>query len=117
MIRRVVAVIGILALAGTMLSSMPATASEALDCCNGVMCPLHAGHPANCDANGSGTALKSCPVQAAAHYTAAIVFVLLVPAVLHQELVSEAAIAFLPSLHSDVEPSVDSPPPRLRLIA
>jgi hypothetical protein len=111
MMRRLIAVVGTLALALTILPNVPDPNSGSA-CCNGIMCPLHSGHPANCDANGSGTALKSCPVQAAAHYTATIVFVLLAPAVLHQELVSEPAIAFLPNLHSDVEPSVDSPPPR-----
>jgi len=117
MIRRVAALIGILALATTIVPNMPGGAPAALDCCNGIMCPYHAEHAANCDTHGSESTLKPCPVQASVHYMATFVFVLLAPAVLHQEVLSEPSIAFAPSLYSDIGPSIDSPPPRLLLIA
>jgi hypothetical protein len=120
MVRRVIAVLGILALAVTTVPSVPDAASEALDCCNGIMCPMHApqDNPPNCglDRNGS-SALKPCPVQAAAHYTAAIVFVLLAPMILHDDVRSEPAIAFLPNFSPDAEGRVESPPPRFPLTA
>jgi hypothetical protein len=120
MVRRVIAILGILTLAVTTVPSGLDAASEALDCCNGIMCPMHApqDNPPNCgmDRNGS-SALKPCPVQAAAHYTAAIVFVLLAPMILHDDVRSEPTIAFLPNFSPDAEGRVESPPPRFPLIA
>jgi hypothetical protein len=119
MVRRVIAVVGILALVVTLLPRMPGFASEAADCCNGIMCPMHKAenHAANCDDMKGSGAVKSCPVQAAVHYTATIVFVLLAPAALDHEIVSEPAMGLLPSLYSNTEFRVDSPPPRLPLSA
>ena len=119
MMRRAIAVLGTLALAVTLLPSMPESAFEALECCNGVTCPMHAAQvqQPNCDMdqNGSSAALKPCPVQAAVHYTAATVFVLLAPTILYHDVRSEPAIAFLPKFAPNAERRVDSPPPRLLL--
>ena len=103
------------------LTILPGTnlASEAPDCCKGIMCPMHEAQPhgMSCDmgTNGSGCALKCLPGQGAAHYTATIVFVLFAPTMLQRALASEPAIAFLPRRTPDALPRVDSPPPRLPL--
>ncbi|PYU26153.1 MAG: hypothetical protein DMG32_10295 [Acidobacteria bacterium] len=121
MARRIIAVLGTLALAVTIVPSGLDAISLALDCCNGIMCPMHAEQrqAANCDmgTNGSSAALKPCPVQAAAHYTAAIIFVLLAPLILHDDARSEPAIAFLSNFLPNVERRVESPPPRLPVTA
>jgi hypothetical protein len=113
--RRFVAVIGVLALALTIAPAGLESTSLALDCCNGVMCPMHAEkHEApSCDMAGSPSAvLKPCPVQAAVHYTAAIVFVLSAPVVLQSACPSEPSIGFLPSFFLNAERRIESPPPR-----
>ena len=118
--RRLIAVVGILALAATIVPNKSDAASQGLDCCNGIMCPMHAAetHAANCDMDKNGLAeLKPCPVQAAAHYTAAIVFVLLAPMMLQDDDRSEPARVFLPNSSPNAECRVDSPPPRLPLTA
>lgn len=78
---------------------------------------MHAvpAHALDCgmDMKGSSAQLKPCPVQAAAHYTAAIIFVLRAPTILHDDARSEPAIAFLPAFSPEAERRVDSPPPRL----
>ena len=121
MLRRVIAVLGILALAVTAVPSVPDAASEALDCCNGIMCPMHAAkdNPPNCgtDRNGSSAALQPCPVQGAVPFTAATVSVLLAPTILQDDARSEPAIASLPNFCPDAERRVESPPPRLPLTA
>lgn len=71
----------------------------------------------SCNMDGKGSALRPCPVQSAAHYTGAIVFVLLAPTTLHDNARSEPAIAFLPNFSPDAELRVASPPPRLPLNA
>jgi len=115
--RRLIAVVGSLALMLTILPAMPDNTSGALDCCNGIMCPMHATETHEKCGTDKSAALGPCPVQAGTHYTATIVFVLLAPAVLYHELRSEPAIAFLPNLYSDAERRVDSPPPRLLVTA
>jgi hypothetical protein len=121
MVRRIIAVLGTLALAVTIVPSGLDAISLALDCCNGIMCPMHAEQrqAANCDmgANGSSATLKPCPLQTAPHYTGAIVFVLLAPAIFHDDARSEPAIAFLPNFSPNAERRVESPPPRLPLTA
>lgn len=81
-----------------MLPSLPDLVSDAPDCCNGIMCPMHMAqdHGPNCDMStkDSGAQLKQCPVQGAAHYTAMIAFVLLAPAGLYHDAASEPAIVF-----------------------
>jgi hypothetical protein len=115
MVRRVISVLAILALALTIAPGGLDSTSLALDCCNGIMCPMHAvqAHAPSCDMDEKGSALRPCPVQTAAHYTGAIVFVLLAPTTSHGDARSEAVIAFLPNFSSDAEIRVDSPPPRL----
>ena len=113
--RRFVAIIGVLALALTIVPSGLDSTSLALDCCNGVMCPMHAEkhEPPSCDMGGKpSAALRPCPVQAAAHYTAAIVFVLSAPLILQSSSPSEPSIAFVPSFFLDAERRIESPPPR-----
>lgn len=119
MARRLIAVLGILTLALTILPGIPNLASATPDCCKGTMCPMHEAHAMSCDmgSNGSGCALKCLPDQRVGHYTATIVFVLFAPARLQRVLSSEPAIAFLPHLSPDALPRVDSPPPRLPLAA
>lgn len=115
--RRFVAVIGVLALALTIAPSGLDSTSLALDCCNGVMCPMHAEkhETPSCDMGGNPSALKPCPVQATAHYTATIVFVLSAPFILQSNSLSEPSLAFLPSFFTDAERRIESPPPRLLL--
>ena len=62
-------------------------------------------------------ALQPCPVQAAVHYTAAIVFALSAPLILQGDSRSEPSIPFLPSFFPDAERRMESPPPRLLLTA
>ena len=69
------------------------------------------------DVNGSSAALKPCPTQVAAHYTAATLFVLLTPVILHRHAISEPAFAFLPDFMPNPELQVSSPPPRFLLTA
>ena len=118
--RRFAAVIGVLTLALTIAQSGLDSTSFALDCCNGVMCPMHAEkhEPPSCDMGGTPSAtLKPCPVQAPAHYTAAVVFVLSAPLILQSDSQSEPSIAFLPSFFPDAERRMESPPPRFLLTA
>jgi len=77
------------------------------------------GQPITCDTdrNGSGAALKPCPVQAAVRYTVTMVFVLMAPAALYHDPTSEPAIAFLAVFSPNAERRVDFPPPRLPLTA
>jgi hypothetical protein len=108
----------VLALALTIAPSGLDSTSFALDCCNGVMCPMHAEkhEPPSCEMGGKpGAAVKPCPVQAAAHYTAAVVFVLSAPLILQSDSRSEPSIPFLPSFFLDAERRLESPPPRLLL--
>jgi hypothetical protein len=118
--RRFVAVIGMLALALTIAPSGLDSTSLALECCNGVMCPMHSEkHEApSCDMGGTpSAALKPCPVPAAVHYTASIVFALSAPVILQSDSPSEPSIAFVPSFFPDTERRIESPPPRLLLTA
>jgi hypothetical protein len=115
--RKLIAVLATLALMLAILPNMPAI--DVLNCCNGIMCPMHAAPHLDCgmDVDGSSAQLKPCPVPAVAHYTAANIFVFLAPLVLSDSAPSERAIALLKNLSSDAEPRVDSPPPRLPLTA
>ena len=119
--RRIIAVLGTLALAATVVPNGRDVASEAFDCCNGIMCPMHAAqtHAPNCDMDGKGSsaALKPCPVPMAVHYTATIVFVLRAPVILHHEVLSGPAPTITRNFYSDAARPVDSPPPRLPLTA
>src|SRR5436853_7013657 len=117
MSRRVLATFSTLALMLTILPNMPA--SEALGCCNGIMCPMHAAPRLDCamDVHGSSTQLEPCPVPAVVHYTAASTFVLLAPLILHDDAPSEPVVLFRANFSPDAERRVDSPPPRLPLAA
>jgi len=117
MARKLIAAVTTLALMLAILPNMPAT--EALDCCSGVMCPMHAAPHLDCamDVHGSGAQLKPCPVPAVAHYTAANIFVLLAPLVFSDSAPNGAAISLVKNLSSDAELCVESPPPRLSLAA
>jgi hypothetical protein len=115
MMRKLTAILGILALAMTIVPS--GLGANALDCCSGTMCPMHPpqSHEINCgmDQHRPSAALQPCPVQAAVHYTGAIVFVLLAPTILQNDSPSEPAIAFLAKFSPDAESRVEAPPPRL----
>jgi len=118
--RRFVAVIGVLALALTIAPSGLDSTSWALECCNGVMCPMHAEkHEApSCDMGGKpSAALQPCPVPTAVHYTAAIVFVLSAPLILQSDSPSESSVAFIPSFFPNGERHIESPPPRFLFTA
>jgi hypothetical protein len=113
--RRFIAALGILALVTNIVPSGLAT--TVLDCCSGTMCPMHPAqkHEMSCsmDQNHRSAELQPCPVQASAHYTAAIVFVLPAPMVLQNDAPSERATAFLPNFFPYAERRVEAPPPRL----
>ena len=119
MAQRLIAVLGIFALACTLVPS--GIAANGLDCCNGTMCPMHPAqsHEQNCgmDQNHPAAAVQPCPVQAEAHYTDAIVFVLLAPTTVSDDARSEPAISFLPTFSPDVERRVEAPPPRSPQVA
>lgn len=118
--QRFVAIIAVLTLAVTIVPTGLDPSSVALECCNGVMCPMHAEkhESPSCDMGGNqSAALKPCPVQAVVHYTTAVVFVLSTPVVLHSDSPSEPSIAFLPSFFPDAERRMESPPPRLLFTA
>jgi hypothetical protein len=105
--RKLIALLATLALMLAILPNIPAT--EILDCCNGIMCPMHAAPHLDCgmDVHGSSAQLKPCPVPAIAHYTGANIFVLLAPFVLRDGATSEPAILLLKNLSSDAERRVD----------
>src|SRR5690349_7457255 len=114
--QRFFAIIGIVALALTILPSLPDATAGALECCNGVMCPMHPPpqkHASNCDMDGkgSGAALQSCPVQATVHYTAMTVFALSAPLILQDDATTEPLSAFQPRFSPDAEGRMESPPP------
>jgi hypothetical protein len=114
--QRFAAIIGILALAMTIMPSLPEALAGAPECCNGVMCPMHLAQKRapNCDMDGkdSSAALQSCPVQAAVHYTAMTVFVLSAPLILQSDTATEASTPFQPRFSPDAERRIESPPPR-----
>src|SRR5215471_5730719 len=103
--RRFVAILGSLALAIMILPS--GIVATALDCCSGTMCPMHPpqNHDTSCgmDHNRPSATLEPCPVQASTHYTGAIVFVLLAPAILRNDAPSEPATALLLNFPSNPE--------------
>jgi len=111
--RRLTAVVGSLALILTILPNLPA--ADVLDCCSGIMCPMHAAPHVDCgiDLHGSDARLKPCPVPVASHYTVATIFVLLNPVALHDGAPSEPLNLFQANFSPDAEQCVDSPPPRL----
>ena len=111
--RRLTAILGILALAITIVPSGLAT--SALDCCSGTMCPMHPvqRHEENCSMDHPSAAVQPCPVQGVAHFTGAIVFVLLAPTILQNDSPTEPAIAFLAKFSPDAERRVEAPPPRV----
>src|SRR5690349_11606259 len=98
MSRKVIGALGIFALALTLVPRGLDAAALTLDCCDGIMCPMHARqvHAPNCDMENNGAALKPCPEQAAVHYTAVIVFVLVAQTTLHDDAPSQPANAFSP---------------------
>jgi hypothetical protein len=119
-VRRLISILGALALLATTAPLGLDAAAAAFACCNGVMCPMHAAQAhSDCgmDMNGSGPMLKPCPVPAAPRYTAANLFVLPVPVVLNHTIVTERAIASLQRLMVDADSKIDPPPPRLQLAA
>ena len=117
--RRFVAVLGILALAVTIVPNGITT--TAIDCCNGTMCPMHPAqkHEADCsmDQNHPSATLEPCPVPGSAHYTAAVVFVLLAPTILQNQAPTEPATAFLLNFAPNAENRPEAPPPRLLQLA
>jgi hypothetical protein len=117
--RRLTAILGIVALAITIVPS--GLGANALDCCNGTMCPMHPApvHETSCsmDQHHPSAALQPCPRQSDARYTGALVFVSLAPTILHNDSSSEPAVAFLAHSSPDAERRVESPPPRFARIA
>ena len=121
MLRRLISVIGMLALT---LAYLPAamgglSPASAPDCCNGVMCPMHrmAGAHTECDgvAGRSGASLQSCPDNAQ-RYTVALSFVRVAPSVLLTECVVSPATVFVSRVPLSADLGVTPPPPRSRLI-
>jgi hypothetical protein len=76
-------------------------------------------HEPNCgmDQNHPAAAVQPCPEQSDAHYTAAVVFVLIAPTILQNDAPSEPAAAFLLNFSHNAERRVEAPPPRLPHIA
>jgi hypothetical protein len=119
--QKFVAVVGILALALTLVPSGLDWMSSALDCCNGIMCPMHAaqGHAPSCDMDGKDPSamLQPCPVQAANHYTAATIFVLSASLILQNDPPSESSVALVQPFFPNADRRIESPPPRFLLLA
>lgn len=122
MVRRLIAVVGILAL---VVAYLPAamgdvSAAKKLDCCNGVMCPMHrmAGTHTECDGDTShpGASLQSCPDNSQ-RYTAALAFVRVAPSFFLAERVVSPAVAFVSRVPLNADLGVLLPPPRTSSLA
>ena len=121
LLHRLIAVLGIFALAVTYLPSVVNGSSfdgNTAACCNGAMCPMHhaAGNSAYCDMDGSHkqSTLQSCP-DYGVHYAAALTFVRVAAPVFFTERVVEHAADFIPHVHPNAYIGVMSPPPRVSL--
>ncbi len=118
--QRFIALLGILALAITILPGLPELAWSDQSCCNGVMCPMHASHESSThcdmDMNHSGAAWNTCGTQNG-HYTSTTPIVLLAPVTLSRALATGLALPALGRFFPDAERPIDSPPPRLAVIA
>ena len=120
MVRRLISVVGILALTVAYLPGAvsSASASTTPDCCNGVMCPMHhmAGGQVLCDmgTSHSGPSLQSCPDNAQ-RYTAALAFVRAAPTIYYTERVISPATTFVSHSALNADLGVVLPPPRTSL--
>lgn len=117
MVRRLIAVVGILALALMYLPGLVAdiSASTQPACCDGATCPMHhiAGAQVECDINTgrpSGS-LRSCS-DLAPRYTAALVFVPVAPSVFFAERPIAAAPVLISDKPGNADLGVVIPPPR-----
>ena len=116
MIRRLIAVLGIAALAVAFLPGVADGLSAAGQpaCCSGVMCPMHrnGGQKIICDMalGHQGAQLEACP-STPQHY-AALVFVPIAPAVLFVEWLVDSAPVFAPPVAAKNGHDVALPPPR-----
>lgn len=120
MVRRLIAVVAVLALAFIYLPGFVAdlSASAQLSCCDGMMCPMHrmAGNQVECDmgTSHSGGSLQSCP-DLAPRYTAALVFVGVAPSIFFAEHVLSLAAVFVSDTPVSADRGVILPPPRTSL--
>jgi hypothetical protein len=117
MVRRSVAVVGVIALALAYLpGAMSALgANELAACCGGMLCPMHrmSGGLMNCDmsAGHKDMAFQACPSRPP-QYTAAMVFNRVAPPIVASERPAGAAPVLRLIASSSLEPEVLSPPPR-----
>ena len=85
------------------------------DCCNGVMCPMHkmAGDHVICgvDLQHRDGAFQSCP-DLSQHYTPALAFLRIAPAVFFSQRVLDSAATLAPQVAAKVDAEVPYPPPR-----
>jgi hypothetical protein len=120
MIRRIIAVVAILALAFIYLPGVVADLSASAQpvCCDGTMCPMHrmAGNHVECStgAGHSSGALQSCP-DVAPRYTASLTFVGVAPSVFFA--MGVISIAPILAFHEPVNAyrGIVLPPPRTSL--
>jgi hypothetical protein len=117
MARKLLSILGTLAMLFAFLPGLVAADadSQPMDCCNGVMCPLHAMMAAHiiCDLASMPRdgMLQSCPNQAT-HYSVMLQFLRVAPSVFFaQRLVQPAFLPGTP-LKAKVEVEVPFPPPR-----
>ena len=119
MLRRILAMIGVLALSVAYLPGVltDAAASSDPSCCNGALCPMHKfmQGQASCDGDaGHGGTLRSCPDNSQ-RFVAATVFLRVQPATLAAEALETSAPAAQILLPNSREPKVATPPPRTSL--
>jgi hypothetical protein len=119
MARRLLSVLGSLAMLIAFLPGIVDAASANLPaCCTGAMCPFHqmASAKVICDTSSSprDADLERCPDQTT-HYTVALIFVRMAPAILFAQPLVGAAASLPSSAPAKVAVEVPYPPPRLAL--
>jgi hypothetical protein len=117
MVRRSVAVVGVIALALAYLpGAMSAlAANESAACCAGMLCPMHrmSGGQVTCDmsAGHRDMAFQACPSRPP-QYTVGIVFNRVAPPLATSERPTGMAPTLRLTVLPSLEPEVLSPPPR-----
>jgi len=120
MMRRLIAVVAILAVALAYVPGMVGDVmASAMNCCNGTLCPMHntSMHQADthveCDMDmaHSAAALQSCPDNAP-RYITAVAFVCVTPTIFFQERVVSVADAFVSHVVLNADLAISPRPPR-----
>ena len=119
MLRKLISILGILALASAYLPSALAGLSESQlpGCCNGIECPMHhmiEGHILCGATDGPGTAFQCCP-DVAPRFTSAIALARIAPLIFFGERVFSRSVTSAAAESLKLELGTDVPPPRRSL--